>query len=226
MNASYTNFMEDHNILFAGTGMYLGGITLGVGWLHTRQEDIQGANEYGEFTKNFNYVGNAAFVGFGKEVGNIRFGITAKGIQEELMTTKYQGGGMDAGVQADVLGSFIRVGVVMHDIVSLVSSPVETRRAEIVDRTLGVALTINPPTANNIYFLLGTQRNLSAEEDSSYGVGIRYELDYFSINAGFSNKGASGGFGFMLPHFDLDLAASQDNLEPQLIYTVEMNAAF
>ncbi len=214
---------------FSGIGVTAFGGTLGVGALGSVSPGVRGYDENGVKTKSLDYHGGAGYLGYARESGSLRWGVSFMGMNEGVGAEAVNGGGLNFGVQVVPI-PILSAGFSVQNLAGAVQSRVnEQQKWEKLDTLLrfSVAVTTPPPNAN-LKLLMGFTSNLdnTKSEGMRMNLGVAYSLNTFSyLMVGIDHSSPAVGFGLIFKPIQFAYSVNRDPLLLGFQHYAELNFA-
>ena len=228
---AFSQMSLDRQLGYLGVGMTALSGTFGVGALGTMVSGIDGFDTAGTSTGSQNYSAFAGFFGYAQEVGAMRLGVSAMGMQENIGNGgSVNGGGLNAGLQIVPI-PILSAGASVQNLFGVVGTRAESGASyEKLDTILNVSIALTtPPPNSNLKILMGFTTNLDEPETEGLRInqGVAVGLNSFSyLMAGLDGGRPSGGFGLNFKNFQFAYALNTDQQSIDLQHSVEANVVF
>ncbi len=226
LGASATRLDVERDALFSGVAFTAFGGVLGVGAFSLLSGDIETRDESGNKTGTADYSGSVGYLSYSISGDIFNFGVTVKGLHEQIGDSVYAGAGSDLGIQVSIL-PFLKAGFMLRDLGSFLApydAPDSEERYDfILPQVKGGILFISD---SGVRFSLCGGRKLEQSE-FEYGLGIEYKLsDYLLLNAGIDNGFFSAGMTLTIGFLDMSYAFSFDRIDYGYNNTVSIGMLF
>lgn len=204
----------ERNSTFFGVAFGVLKGVMGIGVYTTFSIGIEGRDESGNKTRDYNYIGMASLFSYGWSFGVSSIGATIKILYESIADVNYMGIGTDIGTQIYIL-PFLKVGFVIQDLGTGLY-PVENyegikKEYDLAYPTLKLGISLSTDAGISVA-LSGVKKM----EQDGYGfcLGIEYEIvKYFAIRIGMNNDSFTCGTTIEYANFSLSYAFLLDRID-------------
>lgn len=178
--------------------------------------DLEARSAPGEPEGTFGVQFISTGASYGRQIGPLRVGATAKYLSERIFTRTSHGYAIDLGVQADIMSEGFRAGFVLQNVGEMSELDRESTnlpraiRAGLAFRPLDILLSEDDASLARTVAIAEVAHFLETEETQIHlGVGVEI-LDTIDLRAGYITndelRGASFGLGFGLEGAVFDYA--------------------
>ncbi len=187
---------------------------VGVGAYTIQSKKIESRDEYGNYVKDINYSGSVGYLSYAWVSGVTSIGFSLKGLYERIGEYSYYGGGLDAGVQTEVV-PFLRVGCMVSDIAAGLK-PVNNyeyieNQYDFASPSIKVSAAFTSRESDFVLAVTGVRKL----ESNTYelNLGVSYALtEAISIYGGLSNSYFTTGLTVTLLNLEFGYAFCYDNI--------------
>lgn len=185
----------ERNAAFMGIAFDVVKGIMGIGVYSIFSVGIQGRDELGNATKEYDYVGSVCYFSYGLSFGVSSIGVSLKVLYELVGDMSYMGVGTDLGAQVYIL-PFLKVGFVIQDLGTGLH-PVEEKNGveqkyDVSYPTLKLGIAMSSDAGISVA-LSGVKK--LEQEDYGFRIGLEYEIvKYFAIRIGLNNDSFTTGF--------------------------------
>jgi len=224
--STYGQMTLDRKIVYSGIGLTLFKGTVGIGFLGSLVDGIQGYNENGVATQALTYRYGNIMLGYARESGILRWGLSANFMQEYLGTASIYGGGFSFGVQLAPI-PIINVGLALKNLAGVYQRSVGSSRYELMDTELDFSLAITPPTTN-FKIMSSFNRNMgSVDNPTTTRIGVMFLITKFMyLMGGLQDGNLAFGAGLELPFLKFAYSVNRDPLRIGLQHFIDLNFVF
>lgn len=221
---------EDKYVAFLGTGFTALGGTIGAGALGNYIEAGRGYDATGAKTSELEYKSYAGYLGYGREMGAARFGVSAMGMQEDVGGRTVNGGGLNVGFQVVPI-PILSAGATVQNLAGAVQTRSGTGTGyEKLDTIVRFAFAVStPPPNSNIKFLTGFTTNLDNPEHEGMQVnlGLAYGINkYTYVMAGINDGRPAIGLGLSFKSVQMAYSYNRDILDRENQHYLDLNLVF
>ncbi len=187
---------------------------VGVGAYTIQSRKIESRDEYGNYIKDINYSGSVGYLSYAWVSGVTSIGFSLKGLYEKIGEFSYYGGGIDAGVQTEVV-PFLRVGCMGSDIAAGLK-PVEEyeyieNSYDFASPSIKVSAALSSRESDFVLAVTGVRKLES--KNYELNLGVSYALtDSISAYGGLSDSYFTAGLTVSIFNFEFGYAFSYDNI--------------
>lgn len=230
MYGAYSHNALKRQNIFTGAGISALGGGIGVGFLGAQSQSIDAYDTAGNSLGAKKYSSFAGFLGYGREIGSLRFGVSGMGIHENIGGASLNGGGLNVGVQVVPI-PILSAGASIQNLAGFIQeSTTNSSKLQKLDTILNVSIALTtPPPNSDLKILLGLTTNLDQPktEGMQMNLGVAYSLNSFSyLMAGLNGGDPSLGMGLMFKNFKFAYALNTDALSLAMQHSVEANFIF
>ncbi|MES0488588.1 MAG: hypothetical protein ABUK01_01255 [Leptospirales bacterium] len=224
--STYGQMTLDRKIVYSGIGLTLFKGTVGIGFLGSLVDGIQGYDESGVATRQLTYRFGDIILGYARESGTLRWGLSAHFMQEYLGTASIYGGGFSFGVQIAPI-PIINIGFVAKNLFGLYQRSVGSSNYEKMDTELDLSLAITPPTTN-IKIMMSVNKNMGdVNNPTTTRIGVHFLFaKYIFLMGGLQDGNLAFGAGLELPFLKFAYSINRDPLRIGLQHYVDLNFVF
>lgn len=204
----------DREIGFSGIAFTAFKGVVGIGAYAVQSRNIESRDESGNFINTIKYMGNVGYLSYAWIAGITSIGLSVKGLYEKIGDVAYYGGGMDAGVQTEVV-PFLRVGCMISDIATGLK-PMEhytdiENRYVFASPAIKIGIALTSRESDFILAITGVRKLESTNYELN--LGISYMItDFISIYGGLNNSYFTTGLSIEIFNIELSYAFSYDNI--------------
>jgi long-subunit fatty acid transport protein len=202
------------NAAFMGIGFDVIKGVMGIACYSVFSVGIQGRDELGNETKDYDYVGAVSYFSYGWSFGVSSIGVSLKVLYELIGDMSYMGVGTDLGAQIYIL-PFLKVAIVIQDLgtglhpVEQENGVVQKYDLSYPTLKLGIALS----TDAGISLAISGVKKLE-QEGFGFRIGIEYEIvKYFAIRIGLNNDSFTTGLTVEYNNWSMSYAFILDTID-------------
>jgi len=216
----------ERDAIFSGVAFKALGGVFGIGLYTIMSNDIETRDNSGALTGHTDYSGSAAYISYAFSRDIFSFGITLKGLHEQIGESAYAGAGADMGLQIYLL-PFLKAGFMVRDMGSFLRPYDAPESEERYDFVL-------PQIKGGVFFVSDSGFSFSfcgskklEQEGFGYGAGVEYNVSRrVRVNAGIRNDYFSAGLSFTLWDMEISYAFSFDKIDYGYNNTVSAGMVF
>lgn len=205
------------------------GGSLGLGAMGALSQKILTTNDQGQSADSVDFQSVAALLGYARQSGALRWGISFMGIDEGIRSERRNGGGLNFGLQVIPI-PILSAGLSVQNLVGAIQKEARNKQKwEKLDTLLRFSLAITtPPPQANIRLIFGFTANFDRPEEAvKMNLGIAYSLNQFAyVMAGADHGNPAAGFGFIFRPFHLAYAVNRDTVFRSFQHYLELNLSF
>ncbi|RME91885.1 MAG: hypothetical protein D6767_04290 [Candidatus Hydrogenedentota bacterium] len=226
--ASASLLSLDRNLGFSAVAFTAPGGTYAVGLLGAQVKGIDGYDSLGNSTGEKKFQSTTGYIGYAREMGSSRIGLSVNGIYENIGGNTLNGGGLNVGAQVTPF-PLIDLGIDVQNLVGAIQNQaVPNSSYDKLDTILRFSLGIStPPPSSSMRLLLGFRTNLDDREKEGFTINIGLAIALtrsIYIMGGFENGNFGGGIGALFfNRLKFAYALNRDPLGIGFQHTLELN---
>lgn len=187
---------------------------LGMGAYTIQSRNIESRDESGNYVKDIGYSGSVGYLSYAWVSGVTSIGVSLKGLYEKIGEYSYYGGGIDAGVQTEVV-PFLRVGCMVSDIAAGLK-PIKSYeyiddRYDFASPSIKVSAAVTSRESDFVLAVTGVRKLES--KDYELNLGVSYALtESISAYGGLSDSYFTAGLSVNIFNMEFGYAFCYDNI--------------
>lgn len=187
---------------------------VGAGVYTIQSRKIESRDEYGNYIKDISYSGSVGYLSYAWVSGVTSIGFSFKGLYEKIGEFSYYGGGIDAGVQTEVV-PFLKVGCMVSDIAAGLKPVSEyeyiENRYDFASPSIRVSAALTSRESDFVLAVTGVRKLES--KNYELNLGVSYAItESISAYGGLSDSYFSAGLTVNLFSIEFGYAFCYDNI--------------